>query len=42
MFESIANFIASIIGTGVVIWTIFAVISGYEKEADEAERRNDR
>lgn len=39
MLETVANFVTSIIGAGVVIWTIFAVIDGYEKQSEENERK---
>lgn len=42
MLENIANLITSIIGAGVVVWTICAAIPGYEKEAEENDRRNNR
>ena len=39
MNEVVLNFIVSVVGIIIVIWTICNVINGYEEELEEKEGR---
>ena len=42
MTDIVMNFIVSVVGIILVIWTICNVVNGYEEEADEKSYRNKR
>ena len=40
MLDTVANFIVSIIGICIIVWTILAVTESYGKEAEMNDRRD--